>query len=76
MKLSSEQKEYIVRYIDEINGGTYNENVNKLVAPNYEEDSKDFVSSADLLLYFINKGIYAVEHNMLTFNQLIGKDPL
>lgn len=76
MKLTAEEKEYIVKYVDEYNGGSFNEDVNAKIAPNYEEETKDFVSSGQELIYWIDKGIEAVENDVVTYSQLLGRTPL
>lgn len=76
MKLTTEEKEYIVKYLDEYNGSSFNEDVNAKIAPNYEEETKDFVSSEQELMYWIDKGIEAVENEVVTYRPLLGITPL
>jgi len=75
-KLTDNQKKYIVEYLDKYNGGCFSDEVNSIIAPNYEEDTINFTSSAQLLNYFIDKGIEAVENGLLTYDQLLGKESL
>lgn len=73
IKLTPEEKDYILTYLDECNGGVFNDDVIDIVAPTFENDKKYFVTSADPLFYFQKKGIEAVENGLITYDQLLGR---
>lgn len=76
MTLTKDEKDYILTYLDEYNGGTFNEDVNDLIAPTWKEDFQEFENSAQPIFYFLNKGIEAIEKGILSYDQLLGRTPL
>lgn len=71
-KLTPDQRERLIDYLDYENGGTFNDNVMKKLFG--DEPLPEFESSAEHFEYILNRGIEAVESGEMSFEDLFEKD--
>lgn len=71
-RLTPDQRERLIDYLDYENGGTFNDNVMKKLFGS--EPLPEFESSAEHFEYILNRGIEVVESGEMSFEDLFEKD--